>query len=152
MTDISTPINVTVVRDDTGEICGLAQVDLKNAHLQRGNAPEGVNTYIIEGNWDPGKWYGVDGVLVPRPKLFAVEEYNLLADGMADLHFSIPAETTVIYIADGVYKNKPQQVRSVVDVDASGILFSTVTPGLYEFELRLPFPYQWQTLRINAHD
>ncbi len=125
-------------RTDTGEIVAAGECSsAEQCYIQMDDAE---NEHVIIGVKadDSTQWVNEEGSLTDRPVLAAPATASIVADGLEEVAFTLPAGTIVRF----------NGAAAVTDGDDFG--FTTDIPGTYVFEFSPPFPFIPRTLTIEA--
>ncbi len=125
-------------RTDRGEIVATGECSSAEQCYIQMDDPENEHVIIGVKADDSTQWVNEEGDLTDRPALDAPATASIVADGVAEVTFPLPAGTMVLF----------NGVAAVTDGDDFG--FTTDIPGTYVFEFSPPFPFIPCTLTIEA--
>ncbi|AHC30459.1 hypothetical protein CC53_gp042 [Rhizobium phage vB_RleS_L338C] len=86
---------------------------------------------------DVRDWYVLDGALTQRSEIAAEDTYDIVADGVAEVSFPVPAGTKIFF----------QREWHVSD---GTLAFATDTPGTYTFFVEGSVSHKEKKVTINA--
>ncbi len=125
-------------RTDTGEIVATGECSSAEQCYIQMDDPENEHVIVGVKADDSTQWVNEEGNLTDRPALGAPATASIVADGLAEVAFALPAGTTVLFNGAAAVTN------------GGDFGFTTDIPGTYVFEFSPPFPFIPRTLTIEA--
>lgn len=139
-----------VVVDASGLIKWSIVVPVVDACLQ---TVIGVEEFIVEGEFDKEAiWFPNGPFPEMRPVFTETTEFEIVADGVAEIVLPLIAATQVIHLSQETdARGRERTMPRPVKIEGERFVFSETKAGVYKFRLKPPAPYRHQTIVVTAH-